>query len=122
MGYLRAAATEERDAGGAGGIEVICLFCAVEFKGGAFTTSSGPGTSKRMRECPNGHRFEEPKKVRKQREPPHCATCSCGLTPNAPLSGAMFRCPICGNMGYPSAIGPVCCTDCANNGRANAPR
>ena len=61
-----------------------------------------------------------------------CATCTecrgvwfsidTALRPDAPLSGAMFRCPICGNMGYPSAIGPVCCTDCANNGRANASR
>jgi hypothetical protein len=44
---------------------VICPECAAEFKGGAFTQSSGPGTSKRMRECPNGHRFKEPMKARR---------------------------------------------------------
>ncbi len=43
---------------------MICPTCGVEFKGGAFTRSRGPGTSRRMRECPNGHEFEEPKRVR----------------------------------------------------------
>jgi hypothetical protein len=44
---------------------MICPACQTEFKGGAFTSSNGPGTSKRMRECPNGHKFEEPAKTRR---------------------------------------------------------
>jgi hypothetical protein len=44
---------------------MICPTCQTEFKGGSFTTSNGPGTSKRMRECPRGHRFEEPPRQRK---------------------------------------------------------
>jgi hypothetical protein len=64
---------------------VICPACAVEFKGGSFYQQGERG---RMRECPNGHQFKEPKKVRKQREPPHCPTCSCGMASAA-------RAPVC---------------------------
>lgn len=43
---------------------MICPICGVEFKGGAFIRSRGPGTTRHMRKCPNGHEFEEPQRVR----------------------------------------------------------
>jgi hypothetical protein len=43
---------------------VICPECQVEFKGGGFY-QTGAGRSRRMRECPNGHRFEEPPRARR---------------------------------------------------------
>jgi hypothetical protein len=44
---------------------MICPICKVQFIGGAFySTPVSGGKGCHMRECPQGHRFPEPKRLR----------------------------------------------------------